>query len=235
MMDADDKQFAVIYPKIEDRGQQALKVLIDEIDKKLPKDLPFSNPDREKLAKRKANAAVALLRINQPAKVWPLLTHSPDPRVRSYLVHKFSPLGADAKTIVKRFDEEQDITIRRALLLSLGEFDETQFSLENRKALLPRLRDIYCKDADPGLHASAEWLLRTWKQETWLKQINEEWAKDQNQREKREEGIKELLGKDKEKAPPQWYVNTQGQTFVVIPGPVEFQMGSPKSEQDHRR
>ena len=36
--------------------------------------------------------------------------------------------------------------------------------------------------------------------------------------------------KDKEKTPPQWYVNGQGQTMVVIPGPVEFMMGSPPTE-----
>jgi len=41
------------------------------------------------------------------------------------------------------------------------------------------------------------------------------------------------LAKDKEKALPQWYVNTQAQTFVVIPGPVEFVMGSPLTEADH--
>ena len=29
---------------------------------------------------------------------------------------------------------------------------------------------------------------------------------------------------------PQWYVNGQGQTMVVIPGPVEFVMGSPPTE-----
>jgi formylglycine-generating enzyme required for sulfatase activity len=40
------------------------------------------------------------------------------------------------------------------------------------------------------------------------------------------------LAKDKEKTPPQWYVNGQGQTFVVVPGPVEFVMGSPLSEAD---
>jgi eukaryotic-like serine/threonine-protein kinase len=42
------------------------------------------------------------------------------------------------------------------------------------------------------------------------------------------------LAKDKEKTPLQWYVNTEGQTFVVIPGPVEFLMGSPKTEQDRQ-
>jgi formylglycine-generating enzyme required for sulfatase activity len=37
---------------------------------------------------------------------------------------------------------------------------------------------------------------------------------------------------------PQWYVNTQGQTMVVIPGPVEFRMGSPgraSDEPQHKR
>ena len=39
------------------------------------------------------------------------------------------------------------------------------------------------------------------------------------------------MTKDKEKTPPQWYVNGQGQTMVVIPGPVEFVMGSPPTEE----
>ena len=76
--------------------------------------------------------------------------------------------------------------------------------------------------------------MRTWKQEAWLKQVNEEWAKDKEQREKRLDGIKQLLAKDKEKTPPQWYVNGQGQTMVVIPGPVEFVMGSPPTEAGRR-
>ena len=102
LMDADDKQFAVIYPKFKDRGEQGLPLLTGEIDKKLPADLPSSDDKRETLAKRQANAAVALLRMNQPEKVWPLLKHSPDPRVRSYLIHRLSPLGADAEALIKR-------------------------------------------------------------------------------------------------------------------------------------
>ena len=128
LMDADEKQFAVIYPKFKEQGEQGLPLLTGEIDKKLPADMPSSDEKREKLAKRQANAAVALLRMNQPEKVWPLLKHSPDPRVRSYLIHRLGPLGADAEAIVKRLDEEPDITIRRALLLSLGEFNEKELS-----------------------------------------------------------------------------------------------------------
>ncbi len=113
LMDADDKQFGVIYPKLKDRTEHGIPLLTAVIDTKLPADLPSSDDKRETLAKRQANAAVALLRMNQPAKVWALLKHSPDPRVRSYLIHRLSPLGADAGAIVKQLEIESDLTIRR--------------------------------------------------------------------------------------------------------------------------
>jgi formylglycine-generating enzyme required for sulfatase activity len=202
--------------------------LTEEIDRKLP--LSAKDDAKEKLAKRQANAAVALLRMNQLAKVWPLLKHSSDPRARSYLIHRLFPLGADAGTILERLDKEPDVTIRRALLLSLGEYGEKDFPPETRKAVLPKLQQIFRTSADPGLHASAEWLLRTWHQEAWLKQVNEAWAKEKVQRKKRLEEIKQTWAKEKEKTLPQWYVNSQGQTMVVIPGPVQFTMGSPPTE-----
>jgi eukaryotic-like serine/threonine-protein kinase len=150
--------------------------------------------------------------------------------VRSYLIHRLGPLGADAGTILEQLDCESDTTIRRALILSLGEYDEKALSLENRKSWLPKLQAMYRTAADPGIHAATEWLLRTWKQEAWLIQVNEEWAKEKEQREKRLDVIERMLAKEKEKTPPQWYVNGQAQMMVVIPGSVEFVMGSPPTE-----
>ncbi len=235
LMDADEKQFAVIYPKLKEGGGEASLLLMAEIDKKLPADLPSSDERRENLAKRQVNAAVALLRMDQAANVWALLKHRPDPRVRSYLIHRLSPLGADAGAIVKQLDMESDVTIRQAVVLSLGEYGETGFTPDARNALLPTLQTLYQTASDPGLHAACEWLLRRWKKEAWLTKLNEAWAKDKEQREKRLEGIEKALAKDKEKTPPQWYVNTQGQTMLVIPGPVEFVMGSPLTEKGRRR
>jgi hypothetical protein len=234
-MDADEKQFAVIYPKFKDQGEKCAMLLTGEIDKKLPPELPSSNENREKLAKRQANAAVALLRMNKAEKVWPLLRRSDepeDPRLRSYVIHRLSLLGADVGAIIKRLDEEPDVTIRRALVLSLGEFNEHEPSPETRKVLVPKLQTLYRSEADPGLHAAVEWLLRLWKEEPWLRRVNDEWAKDREQRDKRLASIQQFLRTDKEKTPPQWYVNGQSQTMVVIPGPVEFLMGSPPSEEN---
>jgi formylglycine-generating enzyme required for sulfatase activity len=171
--------------------------------------------------------------MNQPEKVWPLLKHSPDPRVRSYLIHRFGPMGADARAIVKQLAEERDVTIRRALILSLGpeEFGEEAWAPEGKKLLVQRLRETYRTAPDPGLHAAAEWLLRQWHEEAWLVQTDESWAKDKRQKEKRLADIKEALTREKYEAKPQWYVNGQGQTLVVIPCPVEFVMGSPPTEE----
>jgi formylglycine-generating enzyme required for sulfatase activity len=235
LMDADERQFAVIYAKFKEHGEKAVVVLTGELDKKLPADLPSSDEKREKLARRQANAAVALLKLNEPEKAWPLLKRAPpdDPRVRSYLIHRLSPLGADAGALLRRLQEEPDLTIRRALLLSLGEFSEAELSPAARSALVPKLQTLYRSEADPGLHAAVEWLLRQWKQEGWLKQAKEGWAKDAQGRARRIESLQQQLQASRAaSAPggPQWYVNSQGQTLVVIPGPVEFGMGSPPTE-----
>src|SRR5207302_6441631 len=104
LMDAGENQFAPIYAPFKEQSERGLPLLTSEIDKKLPAELPSSDEKREKLAKRQVNAAVALLRMNQPAKVWPLLKHTPDPRVRSYLIHRLGPLGVEAGAIVKQLD-----------------------------------------------------------------------------------------------------------------------------------
>jgi serine/threonine protein kinase/formylglycine-generating enzyme required for sulfatase activity len=226
LLDADVEQFAVIYSKFKDNGQRGLSILTSELSKKLK----AHDPALEQQAMRQANAAVALLRMNEPAQVWPLLKQSPDPRVRSYLIHRMGPLGADSRTTIQRLGDEPDVTIRRALLLSLGEYPEKELPTEARTALLPKLREIYRSATDPGLHASAEWLLRTWNEGAWLKQVNDAWANEKEQRENRLDDLRRRLAKEYSKTPPEWYVNSQGQTMVVVPGPVEFTIGSPPTE-----
>jgi serine/threonine protein kinase/formylglycine-generating enzyme required for sulfatase activity len=234
LLDADEKQFTVLFPKLQNDRERGLRLLLGEVDRRLAHDA--GEDAKEKLAKRQANAAVALLRMDRPAKVWPLLKHSPDPRVRSYLIHRLGPLGADAGAIVKQLEEQADVTIMRALVLSLGAFSEKQWPPGERNILLHKLQDMYRTVDDPGLRAAAEWLLRQWKEDGWLKSEADEWTKDRKKIEQRYERIKlelptgSALAPGAVKAKPQWYVNGQSQTMVVIPAPGEFLMGSPSAE-----
>jgi serine/threonine protein kinase/formylglycine-generating enzyme required for sulfatase activity len=228
LLDADDKQFARLYPKIEVYGERGRSLVQRELAKEPAGDA--KDDDKERLAKRQANAAVALLRMGRPENVWPLLKHSQDPRVRSYLVHRFSPMGNQPKDVIKRLEDERDVSIRRALLLILGEFGDKDLPVTERESLLPRLFALYREDPDAGLHGAAAWLLRQWGQKQELQKIEQRWAEDKQHREKSLEHIRRELANNPATAKPRWFVNSQGQTFAVLPGPVAFQMGSPLSE-----
>jgi len=133
--------------------------------------------------------------------------------------------------LVEQLNEELDVSIRRALLLALGEFGEKQVTLEKR-ALMPKLLALYQDDPDAGIHGAVEWLLLRWDQRDKIKEIEEQWRDTGGEiRVKREKKLDRIRqGIKKEKDWGQWYVNGQGQTMVVIPEPLEFLMGSPLSE-----
>jgi formylglycine-generating enzyme required for sulfatase activity len=153
------------------------------------------------LARRQANAAVALAAVGRWEKVWPLLRHSPDPTRRSYLIDRLGPGGAAAQSVSARLSPEQEpeVSVRRALLLALGEFDKDRLPLADREALVPRLVGLYRDDPDPGIHGAVGWLLRQWGQEAKVRTIDRE------------------LTTGKVEGNRRWYVNGQGQTLVVLP------------------
>jgi formylglycine-generating enzyme required for sulfatase activity len=178
------------------------------------------NGVRDRLASRQANAACALALLGRPQTLWPLLRHQPDPQLRSYLIDRLGPLGIDPRNVLARLEREQDVSARRALVLSLGQFSERQLPQARRRAWEERLLGWYRDEADAGLHGALDWLLRQrWKQSKVLERIGRKLA-----------GVKRQ-GRVKG-ADPTWFVNGQGQTFTRITGPVEFLMGSPGHEAD---
>lgn len=232
ILDADEKQFAVLFPVIKDQKTDCLLLLNAELNKPTPQNANYAPKETDD--KRKANAVVALAKLNQPETIWPLLKHNSTPQMRSYLIDKIALHNLDYKVILNQLKIEKEVSIRRALIQTLGNFDLGQISLKERISIIPDLEEIYLKEPDPGVHASAEWLLRTWNQQPFVNKSNKAWQQDKELTLKRQKEIKNLLDKEKEKSLKQWYVNGQGQTMVVIPGPVEFLMGSPVSDVDRR-
>ncbi len=229
LLDADLRQWTVLWPKVQTQRDEALPLLHQE----LAKETPANESDKDPLARRQAQAAVALLRLGQPGVVWPLLQHTladPDPRRRTYLIHILGPLQAPPQALIERLEQEKDVSIKRALILSLGEYAQNSWQPAERSALIKRMQEVYRSAPDPGLHAAAEWLLRHWKEADWLRQTTQEWARDRTAAGQCQARNRQQLAQEKTHARPQWYVTGQGQTMVVIPGPVEFLMGSPLTE-----
>jgi formylglycine-generating enzyme required for sulfatase activity len=187
--------------------------------------------ERDRLASRQGTAAATLLHLKEPQPVWPLLRHSPDPAVRSYLVERVGSRRVDARVLVERLEVEKDVSARRALILALGEFTENELPAAVRAPLARKLLAWYRADPDAGIHGAIDWLLRhgkegpvarplDWGQAKELERMDAEFARASRERKRTED--------DKRR----WYVNGQGQTFTLIRGPVEFRMGSPLWEAD---
>ena len=94
---------------------------------------------KDRLAERQARAAVALVRMGKAEEVWPLLRHSADPRLRSFIVNWLNPLGADPKLIAAELDR---IDSRRQAHARPGPAED------GRHPVPPR--DLDAAGADPG-------------------------------------------------------------------------------------
>jgi serine/threonine protein kinase/formylglycine-generating enzyme required for sulfatase activity len=172
------------------------------------KDAPVTHADELRARqKRQVNAAVALAAVGRGQYVKPLLRHTSDPTIRSYVIDRLGPGGVDAQALETLFESDGDVSVRRGALLALGEFDEDQLPNPERERLSIRLEKLYREDPDPGMHAIADWLLRQWGYRQHVAKTGRSLA------------IARPLGA------PGWFENAQGQTMVIVP-PGQFQRGS---------
>jgi hypothetical protein len=167
----------------------------DELEVELDKPSPAEFGAVDDVARRQAHAAVVLLQLEdwdnrrgpldqtkriRADRIWPLLRDSADPRLhvlRSYLSHRFARVGVPADVLLKRYAAEVNTSARRALLLSLGEFQDYQLSGDSQKTMVARLRQDYLNDPDPGIHSAVDWLLRQWKHQKFVEEIAHEGGK----------------------------------------------------------
>src|SRR5271157_5506442 len=237
LMDSDFKAYAAFFPIAQEQAAKTLPLFQAEIRKQAT--IPDSDKDSElvkdQLAERQARAAVALLRMGKAGEIIPLLRHSADPRLRSFIVNWLHLLGADPKILADELDRidpsikptpaeppkamdailfHTETSMRRALILALGTYGTEGLSPDERQPLINKLLALYRNDPDSGIHGAAQWTLRQWKQQESLKAVDTE------------------LGRLKDRGDRRWYVNGQGQTYAVIEGPVEFRMGSPPTDPE---
>ena len=243
LMDAGPESYASLFPVAEQQAPGVLPVLRAEIAKSLASaNAEGSEEVKDRLAQRQARAAIALVRLGYADEVWPLLQHRTDPRLRNFIVNWLNPLGTGPKPLAaelarlhisasatprtarrvphsgtQKMDAilfHPETSIRRALILTLGTYGSEGLAAGGRESLIPRLLDLYRHDPDAGIHSSAEWVLRQWKQEHELEAAAADLSQLKDRRDRR------------------WFVNSRRQTFVIIEGPVAFRMGSPMDEPD---
>jgi formylglycine-generating enzyme required for sulfatase activity len=188
--------------------------------------LEFTGVTSDLLMQVRARCAAPLMAIGYQRAVWPVLKNTPDATPRTRVIHGLSRLAADPETILKRVDEQDDVSIRRAILLIAGELlgdpaEEFDTRAELRRSRLPEeildwLEDVYRDDPDPGIHAAAQWTLQRDGQDARLASCNRD------------------LVSARPLGDRQWYINGQGQTMIVAPGPTQFLTGTSRGAGSDR-
>ncbi len=206
MVDGDDRQNAILH-QVASRDRDMLIAYMNGVLREQFAAAPVASNGLN----RAANAALTLARLGSWDLVWPLLKQSPDPDVRTQLIHRFHVFGVPPAALMAAIGGPLEASVRQALLLALGEYPQESFSSQQRDALITECCRLYELDPDAGVHAGAEWLLRRWE---------------------RSHELHERLGKLKGQRAngAGWYVNSQGQTMVIVPGPVDFVMGAAEKE-----
>jgi formylglycine-generating enzyme required for sulfatase activity len=212
--DVASEQYNILFDRLKPQAARAVEAARAELHAQPAADA--NQTARITLARRQANAAATLMRLEAASDVWSLWRRAPDPTRRSYLIHRVGPLGVDPRLVAPRLADESDVSAQRAMILALGEMVsvETPAGAEVVRESCEHIQRLFREHPDPGVHGAAEWTLRRWKHPDTLV-LSPESVSERNR------GLVDR----------RWHINRQGHTLVLIPGPVEFLMGSPPDEE----
>jgi formylglycine-generating enzyme required for sulfatase activity len=184
----------------------------------------------ERGAQRRANAAVALVRLGRAdAAVWRMLEQGPDNETRSFLIHRFSELGANPDRLLEQWPKaltSADRSRARSLALALGEFPpESIPDTPLKQTLLDDCGRLLTQDPDPGLHAAIEWLLKKWNR-TKAVQNAERTLRMGYSALTRPEDRTSYLARRRG-----WYIDSLGNAMTMVETPGVVMVGSPAWER----
>ena len=173
LLDATERQFVYLIVPLMSHTDSATSFLSAQLE---TEGEGKSHDERETVAKRTANAAVGLLHLGQADRIWPLMRNGPDPTVRSHLIRRIASTEVNPHLLFTRLREDQEVSVRRALLLALGDYESDRFTPNERSPLLEYITHLYSHDLDPGIHGAAEWVLRRWDQSKALVELDRQLA-----------------------------------------------------------
>jgi len=178
---------------------------------------------RNLLMKFRARNVAVWLTLGREESVWPLLAKHTDPDLRTDVIHRFSPMVTNPRTIMDHLERQEDVSVRQGMLLVIGELigpverqPTRSIAARQNDPVAQQLRRIYRDDPDPGVHAAARWALARYQHDADLSRIDRE--------------LLSSAGADDR----QWSVTSEGHTMVTLAGPTHFRMGSPETEPNRQ-
>lgn len=219
---AEPEEFRLIYPAIARQADAAMPVL-SKIATANVRIVQFSQQDSWKSPHeierafdaaqgRRATAAIALWRLGDPEIVENALASGGDPELRAWLIEQIVPLGVPAMALQDKIVDTDDVAMRQACILAIGQADFDSLPQHALQQLNARIAFSYVHDADPGVHAACRWLLDA-------RLNNRELLNDLDEQLELSESLERM-----------WRHGPNRHLFSNIRVPKDFRSGSPKDE-----
>ncbi len=159
-------------------------------------------------AKHQANLVIALIQLD-PEYRWNLFSLGDDPSLATELIERIGPCSTSFETLHHQLVRWADFDEDRlsGILLSIGQYPESNLNRVRNSALEPILIDIFSNHPSARVHSSARWLLAKLGMTELMRSTENE------------------LKRETPAPAMNWHVDMAGITFAII-GPVDaFQMG----------
>jgi hypothetical protein len=166
-------QYKILYRLVAATPDNANE-LLEPLVRQQPGD-DLNDSQRVDLGRRRAGAAITMLRLGIRDKILDVLRVDEDPESLTQFVHRCRERGVTLSELCECLDCADNL--RRAksrvqrqvedrvlfgLLLALGQFREEDLSNAEREGLLMKLAELYASDPSSAIHGATGWLLRHW-------------------------------------------------------------------------
>jgi serine/threonine protein kinase/formylglycine-generating enzyme required for sulfatase activity len=218
-------QFNELYPVLARKpaaAQSAFQSLLVAPSKKAsvpPRKAPLADEEHLRDGRRRAGAAIGLLRSGRRDLLRGFFEFREDPEPVTQWIHGLKDRGVSAGEIAALYESAATAPERCAAISALGNYPPEAFDPVVRDRILTVLRRQRREDPDSAVHSLNGWLLSKWQ--------------DKSSGRPGEEGVMP----SRPTAERTWFVQTIAgeELHFVVFSPGEVSMGSSEKEPDHQR
>lgn len=199
-------QFETLFRALPDESADDVASVMHEVLQR-PPGQDAAPTQRARIAERRANASAGLVRLGRPAAVAPQLVDAEQPSARAQFIRRYRACGGGAQALVAWLEATDQPGVAYCLALALGDFPQSDPTLEPMTEATDVLRRLRRESTDLGVRAAAHWTLRRWDEGESL------------------DGLLEELRRSSVDAP--WEVTEEGHALAVVEPQVFWHGGAP--------
>ncbi|MFM8478296.1 MAG: formylglycine-generating enzyme family protein, partial [Planctomycetaceae bacterium] len=179
------RQTEILYPLVAETKTGPVRDGLLALTREQP-DENLGQLARVRLGRRRANAAITLLRQGERDAYFDALRITDDPESLSQFVHRCRSWGVTPQELLESFERcaalratatgaarRLESRVMYALLIALGSYPLDQIPEASREAVFTKLLALYESDPSAAVHSASGWLLRMWGREADVAKLDE--------------------------------------------------------------